>query len=133
MIQVRAFRVAAAAVVRPAERCRRASHDTATGFRLPPRSERRRAASAAAQRAPPRSERRRAASAIERLICSDVDLAAGDRRVGLLFAEARCEPGGQARPLIDEQRAWLKERDEYDSADALHTLYVHRERALILD
>jgi len=75
---------------------------------------------------------RRAASAVEHLICSDVELAASDRRVGLLFAEARRELGEQARPLIDEQRAWLKERDGYDSVASLHTLYVHRERALIL-
>ena len=54
----------------------------------------------------------RAQGTMETDICSDVGLADLDRRLALLYAEARREAAPDTAALVKEQRAWLKERDE---------------------
>ncbi len=68
----------------------------------------------------------RATRAIEKVICSDAGLAAEDRRLAEVFAEARREKeepiATDGVSLLDEQRKWLAERDECADDDAVRCL-----------
>ncbi|HEV3074318.1 MAG TPA: ankyrin repeat domain-containing protein [Thermoanaerobaculia bacterium] len=49
---------------------------------------------------------------VEKTICSAPDLTALDRRLSLLFAEAKRELAPHAGELLATQRAWLRERED---------------------
>ena len=71
------------------------------------------AAAGEEQRRPaPSFDCHQAASRVEKAICSDADLAAQDRRLSLVFAEAKRELKPHTKPLVEEQRKWLEERKE---------------------
>ncbi|HEY6322501.1 MAG TPA: lysozyme inhibitor LprI family protein, partial [Thermoanaerobaculia bacterium] len=48
----------------------------------------------------------------EKTICSDPELAALDRRLALVFAEAKRELAPRTGELLTAQRAWLRRREE---------------------
>lgn len=53
-----------------------------------------------------------AASDVEKLVCSDPELAALDRRLAEVHARARAAPGADLARLAAELRGWAKGRDE---------------------
>jgi uncharacterized protein len=77
---------------------------------------------------------------VEKTICSDSALAALDRRLSLVFAEARRELAPRTGKLFADQREWLGERQECSTeedqpaqAACLSARYEERVRGLIVD
>src|SRR3569623_172502 len=69
--------------------------------------------------------------AVEKLICADPELSDMDRRMGLLYAEARRERPGEVPAIDKEQIAWLKERTACDEVSCLRISYSGRSGDLV--
>lgn len=74
---------------------------------------------------------------VEKTICSDRKLAALDRRLSLVFAEAKRELAPRTGELLTAQRAWLRQREEcrtveeVNKAPCLWAQYMERIRDLV--
>jgi uncharacterized protein len=50
---------------------------------------------------------------IEELVCQDEELAAADRELALVYAQALKKAGNEQPPVLKaEQRGWIRARDE---------------------
>jgi uncharacterized protein len=59
---------------------------------------------------------------VERIICSDPNLSAADRRMATLYSEARREARANTATLIEEQRLFLKDREDCLEDDDEHRI-----------